>query len=248
MRKILPILLCPSLFAITGEELARKVEHLTKPYNLKAHITMTLIDKKGRASQTTFKSITKDSGKKQMIWILSPAMDRGTSFLKIENDDGSDDLRMWLPAFKKIRRISAKKRTESFMNSDISYEDMYVRKIEDYNFEIVGEEVFNDEDCYLLESTAKNVSASQYSKHLSWISKSDYLPVKEISFDVNGNLLKEKEISYTRQKDYFIAEKIVVINVKSDHSTVVDMEKIQVNTEVPDHLFHERNLKRIYLN
>ena len=209
---------------------------------------MTLIDKKGRESQTTFKSITKDSGGKQMIWILSPAMDRGISFLKIENEDGSDDLRMWLPAFKKIRRISTKKRSESFMNSDISYEDLYMRKIEDYNFEIVGEELIDDVDCYILESKVKSHEISQYSRHLSWISKTLYLPLKEKSFDMNGNLLKEKEISYSMQKEYFIAEKILVKNVQTEHSTKVLLNNIEVNTNVSDIFFHERNLKRIFLN
>ena len=43
-------------------------------------------------------------------------------------------MHIWLPAFKKIKRISSKKRSDSFMGSDISYEDMSTRKNDDYNF------------------------------------------------------------------------------------------------------------------
>ena len=51
-----------------------------------------------------------DKNKKQIIWFLEPRDIRGISFLKINHQDKNDEMRMWLPAFKKVRRISAKKK------------------------------------------------------------------------------------------------------------------------------------------
>ena len=61
---------------------------------------------------------------------MEPKDDRGIAFLKIEHDDKDAEMRMWLPAFKRVRRISAKKRGDSFMGSDLSYEDLSSRELE----------------------------------------------------------------------------------------------------------------------
>ena len=43
-----------------------------------------------------------------MIWFTSPPEDRGISLYKVENKNGKDLMKMWLPAFK-IRKISSRK-------------------------------------------------------------------------------------------------------------------------------------------
>ena len=50
-------------------------------------------------------------------------------FLKIEHENKDDEMKIYLPGFKKVRRISSKKKTDSFMGSDLSYEDMSNRNI-----------------------------------------------------------------------------------------------------------------------
>ncbi|MEE8334811.1 MAG: outer membrane lipoprotein-sorting protein, partial [Candidatus Neomarinimicrobiota bacterium] len=122
------ILLFLSLgFSQTGPEIANMLDEKKAPLDMASVLTMELINSKGKTRILSMKSISMDKNKKQIIWFLAPADDKGVAFLKIEHVGKDDEIRMWLPAFKKIRRISAKKKGDSFMGSDLSYEDMTSR-------------------------------------------------------------------------------------------------------------------------
>ena len=182
---------CPLfIWTQSGAELAFMLDQKPSPKNLKNHLEMTLTNSKGKSRVNRMISKSMDKNNKQMIWFLYPKDDKGVAFLKIEHNANDDEMRMWLPAFKKVRRISAKKRGDSFMGSDLSYEDMTSRQIEDYNFTIIKEDNINNQDCYVMKSEPKKGIKSEYSKHLTWVTKDKYLPVKEESYNRENNLLK----------------------------------------------------------
>ena len=76
---------------------------------------------------------------------------------------------MWLPDFKKIRRISSKRRGDSFMASDLSYEDLASREIEKYLYERKEDEAIDGVDCFVVEVRPSDKVESSYQKHLSLI-------------------------------------------------------------------------------
>ena len=123
-------------------------------------------------------------------------------------------MHIWLPAFKKIKRISSKKRSDSFMGSDMSYEDMTTRKKEDYFFNIIKLEKYNNVNCHVLESIPKKNIHSEYSKHHTWVDSSLLIPLKEYSYDKNGELLKEKRFSYFKMNSFQILKEIFVKNIQ----------------------------------
>ena len=245
MKKISFLLLAGWVFALTGDELAQQMDGRKTPIDSKVDLLMTLTNKKGKTRTSSLRSINKDDGEKQIIWFLSPADDKGVSFLKIEHDDRDDEMRMWLPAFKKIRRISAKKRSDSFMGSDMSYEDLSSRQLDEFNFSIIGQELYDGISCHLLESIPNEHIRTKYTRHVTWVDSTLLIPLKEESYDKSGQLLKEKYFSYTIIKEYQILSKIHVTNIQKNHSTTLNFENIELDTGVADDLFHERYLKRL---
>ena len=245
MRKITLLLLIGWVFELTGDELAQQMDNRRTPIDSKVDLLMTLTNQKGKTRSYSLHSIIKDEGTKQMIWFLEPADDKGISFLKIEHDGHDDEMRMWLPAFKKIRRISAKKRSDSFMGSDMSYEDMSSRQLDEFKFALIGQEVYDGIACHLLESIPIEHMRTEYSRHITWVDSTLLIPRKEESFDKSGQLLKEKYYSYTIIKEYQILTKIHVTNIQKNHSTALNFENIELDTGVKDDLFHERHLKRL---
>ena len=115
------ILIASLAFSQTGLEIAQKIDEKEKPDDMKADLTMVLTNKKGKTRTSTIRSITKDDSKKQIIWFLAPADDKGVAFLKIEHEGEDDEMRLWLPAFNKVRRISSNQKGDAVMGSDISY-------------------------------------------------------------------------------------------------------------------------------
>ena len=246
MKKIsLLLLLGGWIYALTGNELARQMDGRKTPIDSKVDLLMTLTNKKGKTRTSSLHSINKDDGGKQIIWFLSPADDKGVSFLKIEHDDRDDEMRIWLPAFKKIRRISAKKRSDSFMGSDMSYEDLSSRQLDEFNFFLKGQEVYDGISCHLLESLPKEHIRTEYTRHVTWVDSTLLIPLKEESYDKSGQLLKEKYFSYTIIKEYQILTKVHVTNIQKNHSTTLNFENIELDTGLSDDLFHERYLKRL---
>ena len=245
MKKISFILLIGWVVALTGDELAQKMDDRKTPSDSKVDLIMTLKNKKGKTRSSSLRSITKDDGEKQIIWFLSPADDKGVAFLKIEHDDKDDEMRIWLPAFNKVRRISAKKRSDSFMGSDMSYEDMSTRQLDEYTFNITGQEIYDSTSCYILKSVPRDHIRTEYSQHITWVDTSLFLPLKEKSYDKSGEPLKEKYFFYSHINGYDVLSEIKVRDVLRDHSTNLKFENIELDMGVEDKLFHEMYLKRL---
>lgn len=239
------LLILTGLSAQTGYDIAKKVDERSTPKDMTADLTMILTSGTDKTRSSTLHSVSMDGGEKQIIWFLAPADDKGVSFLKIENDDRDDEMRLWLPAFKKVRRISSSKKGDSFMGSDLSYEDLTNRELNEYTYQLLGEEFVDGVPCYKLEAVPKPEAESTYSRHVSWIQKETYLPVKEESYDRAGRLHKTKTIEYTRIKDYDLPQEIFVRDVQKNHSTRLTFDNMSVDDGVRESLFHERNLKRL---
>ena len=255
---------------MTGIDLAKLVDNRPVPYDIKSVNTMIITNKKGREKTLELVTKSKDNSKRQMIWFLSPPDDKGMSFLKIEHDDKDDLMKMWLPGFKKLRRISSTKKSDSFMGSDLSFEDLTNRNINSYNYNLISDSSEceyrnNSMPCYELESIP-NIN-SEYSRHITWIIDLSgvYLAIKEHSFDKKGDLLKTKSIEFKefRPKEldiidpyynsttwkmsdiYYIMNKLDIKNVQKNTSTSLEVNNIEFNLGIEDSDFNEMNLKRL---
>lgn len=131
------------------------------------------------------------------------------------------------------------------MGSDMSYEDMANRQLDEFDFTITGEEKINDVLCKILESKPKKGIQSEYSRHLSWVHPEKHITLQEHSFDKSGNLLKEKLYTYTQIKEYDILQEITVKNVQKNHSTKLTFSNMELDSGIPDSQFHEKYLKRL---
>ena len=211
----LVILFSASLaYGQTGREIAIMVDELPSPIDLSNESTMVLTNSKGKSRTNKMISKSVDGNKKQITWFIEPRDDRGVAFLKIEHDDKDDEMRMWLPDFKKIRRISSKRRGDSFMASDLSYEDLASREIDKYIYKRKDDANIDGVDCFVVEVRPTDKVESSYQKHLSWINKLTLSVVKEESYDKRGELLKVKNFTHKKIKDYYIMSEIYVENVQ----------------------------------
>jgi len=246
MNKILIVLtFVSSLFSQTGYEIAKMVDEAPTPMDMSNKTKMILTNSKGKSRTNAMISKSMAGNKKQLIWFLEPKDDKGVAFFKIEHDDKDDEMRMWLPAFKKVRRISSKKKGDAFMGSDLSYEDLSSRNLDENEYNRLDDEIVNGKDCYVLEITPGKEANSSYSKHVSWIEKSSLAGVKEESYDKRGRLKKVKEFTFQILKDYHVIKRVFVKDVQKNHTTEVTFSDVQVDSGIDKNLFQEKNLKRL---
>ncbi len=162
---ILLTLLMSSAWGQTGIEIAKMVDEKPTPRDMVNTTNMVLTNSKGKTRTNVMMSRSIDGNKKQIIWFLEPKDDRGVAFLKIEHNNKDDEMRMWLPAFKKVRRISSKRKGDAFMGSDLSYEDLTSRDLNEYTYKRLDDELVNSTQCFVLESKPNTSAQSSYSKH-----------------------------------------------------------------------------------
>ena len=239
------ILLNYILHAQSGFDIAKMMDDKLIPKDLSNKTTMVLTNSKNKIRESSMISKSIDGNKKQIIWFLNPKDDRGVSFLKIEHEDKNDEMRMWLPAFKKVRRISSKKKGDAFMGSDLSYEDLSSRNLNEHDYNRLEDTLIDGKGYYVLEVIPKKEVKSSYSKHISWIQKETLSVLKEKSFDNKGILKKEKDFEYQKIESYYIVSRVFVKDVQSNHSTEITFSDILIDSGIESNLFHEKNLKRI---
>ena len=178
--------------AMDGLQIARKVIDRDEGQDATAKIRMLLINKKGKKRFRSLISVAKRYGDVSKFYMRfeSPADIKGAAFLTWENKDGDDDQFLYLPALRRVRRIVSSQQSNTFVNSDYTYEDFQTREVEQDDHRVLSEEKAGKYDCWVLESIPKNKKDSQYSKRVSWIIKEMYLPIKTEFYDSRSRLQK----------------------------------------------------------
>ena len=203
--------------------------------DMKARVTMELIDKKGgkRVRVLTMLRLNEEDGgnQKYFIYFHEPGDVRQMTFMVWKYPQKDDDRWIFVPAVDLIRRIAANDKRSSFVGSDFSYEDISGRDVSSDTHELIGEETIEGRDCYLVQSIP--VDEADYSKKLSWIDKKTFLPLKESYYDSQGELFRRfsadeiEEISTERAVQTVLLPPInkqTMTNVKRNHMTEVKLE------------------------
>ena len=235
------------VFSQSGRDIAEMIENRPAPDDLINQTVMILTNSKGKTRTHKMISKSKNGSEKQIIWFMEPKDDRGIAFLKIEHDNRDDEMRMWLPAFKKVRRISSKKKSDSFMGSDLSFEDLSNRRLNSNDYKRMKDAKWLGIDCYVLETVPKKESKSNYVRHVSWIDKNHMNILKEQSFNKKNKLEKEKYFSYETRGKYQLIKKVIVENLIKKHATEITFSDIVINSGMSDKIFNEINLRRLPL-
>ncbi len=240
--------LASSGFSISsGIELAKKIYFREDGKDFYAELDMLLIDKHGNQRKRSMVMYEKDYNelRKVLIRFISPADIKGTTFLSWENRDRDDDQFLYLPALRRVRRIVSSKKDNSFVNSDFTYEDMERRKPQKDHHRIIGEEVYNKWNCWILESIPKKHTKSQYGKIISWVEKNSYIPIKMNLYSKNGILKKQLFIfSLKRVQGIWTAMETEMVNLKENHKTRLIINSIKYNLGLSDEIFTKRYMCR----
>jgi len=225
-------------YALTGDEILSKVDQvLNAPKDRVGSVRMTLIDKNDDRKEREL-GMWQKGDEKRIVRFLSPADVKGVGFLSLTDDQ----MYLYMPAFKKIRRIASHIKNENFMGSDFSYDDIaQTLYADDYTARILEE----TETHYVLELSPRPKSDADYSRLKMWVVKKTYLYDKVEYHDKKGKLQKVLTVSKTEQIDgYWTPREMEMHDVQKEHRTVMAFTEIKHDTGLEDKLFTQRYLKR----
>ena len=220
-----------------------------------ANATFTLINKTGqeRVRKTFGTTKLEENGidNMRMTRFLSPPDVKGTVSLLIEHTDKDDDIWIYLPALKKVRRLVSNNKKDSFVGTDFSYADVIGYKVGEWNYKLLKEELVEGQPCYVIEALPKSdavKTSNGYSKRIGWLRKDNLMTVKMDFWDEAGQLLKTSTftdiqlVDKTRGK--WQAMRLEASNVQTSHRTVIKYDNFKANQQVKDDFFTTRYMEK----
>jgi hypothetical protein len=212
---------------------------------------MVLQEKDGPKREREVESWSAASDKKGdrvRIRFLAPPEVRGTGLLSLESVAGGDDEQwLYLPAFKKTRRVGQSELGDRFVGTDVFYEDLKRRRIDDYAYTLIGSETLGGQECWVIESrpsAPKVVKESPYARTRLWVRKDNLFGVRVRFFDRQNEPLKQLDATSLVPigQQAWRADETTIIDLKRRHRTV--MSVVQRNTKAPaDDAFSRRMLE-----
>lgn len=241
------ILCCTgAVFTENGTAIVQKSLDVKRPYFTHSAVKMILLDSKGNTEERMLEEWAKDTGDKTgaaVIVFRKPASVKDARFLQIIHKDRANDKWIYLPALRTVRRIAGAEGAKSFMGTDADYDDLETRKIEQDTHTLLGEAKVGLYDCWKIESIPVDPKSSRYSKKIAYIDKASFVPVKVEMYDKKGTLLKVLHIETLEHKQgYWIPMKTKLANVQTNHTTVLEILKIELDKPVSDALFTQNFL------
>ena len=215
---------------------------------------MVLKNKAGKESVRKFKNTTLENpdpnaGDKGIIVFLEPRDVRGTALLthtKIEPEDDSQWI--FLPAVKRVKRISSSNRTGKFVSSEFSYEDLGSEEVADNDHVWLKDGPCPTDEsltCATVESMPKN-KKSGYSKRVSYTDLDEYRLQRVEFYNRRGDL--EKILTFLDYRQYegkfWRAHDMAMENIQTGKSTRLTWGDYSFNTGVTDRAFTPQALEK----
>jgi hypothetical protein len=241
----------PVLYSQDAKEISEKSLELTRVDAMEMISTLTITDAKGneRVRQTTTASKKFGETTKIITKFVAPADVKGTGLLVYDHKNQDDDMWIYLPALRKVRRIVSSEKGKSFMGSEFSNADMSAPKLDDYNYKILGETIYEGKNCWQIEAIPVNDQMADdlgFSKKVSWVDKASYFTYKNIFYDFDGEIFKEILLRDYEEVDdgKYMVRKMEAINLQNDRKSVMTIDKLQKGSELTENSFTPAALEK----
>jgi hypothetical protein len=248
------VLLVPVAWAETPEErgLAIAVEQDRRDLgwgDSQANMKMILRNAYGeegvRILRVRYLEVEADGDKSLMI-VDKPADVDGTALLTFSHAAGDDDQWLYLPALKRVKRISSSNKSGPFMGSEFAYEDMTSPEVEKYRYKFLGEEMLDGVKTFKVENIPVDKN-SGYTRLVNWIDQEEYRTLKTEFYDRKGTLLKTLTLNdYKRFLDqYWRPHSMYMHNHQSGKSTDLILSVYQFRVGLTSNDFTRNRLKMV---
>ena len=217
--------------------------------NFTARQAMVLRNKQGQESrrQLRFKVLeVVDDGDKSIFVFDEPRDVKGTALLIHAHREGDDEQWLYLPALKRVKRISSANRSGSFMGSEFAYEDLSTQEVEKYTHRHLRDEPCGELACTVSERVPVG-KGSGYSRQLVWHDQDELRVWKVEYYDRKGTHLKTLTLgNYERYQDRFWqAGEMAMVNHVTGKSTDLSWSDFEFGTDLDDRDFTRTGLKRV---
>lgn len=202
---------------------------------------MLIIDDRDRERRREMKSYTYNEGEvsKSLTVFEAPADVRGTGLLNIEQGD-EEVQRLYLPAVGRIQTVSGSQRSDRFMGSDFTFEDLGNQNPDEFDFELLEE---GEEQVKLLATPKDD---SQYA-YIHFYIDAERLVLRQADyFNEDDERIKELTArDYENVRDNIWRPNTMIMrDLGAERRTELRWTDRSFDEPIPERYFTERQLRR----
>ena len=231
---------------MTADEILHTITKTMNPAQSQGTFIMTIVTSSGQDRTFVYETFSKNHGEKSLMKYVKPSRVRGQTILML-ND--ADDIWIYFPRTKRIRKLASHAKKQKLEGSDFSYEDLGASDtfIDDYNAVLLKDEKKQRKLCYKLELTRKPNSSVGYSKIIMWVEKETFVPLVIDYYHDDDPDLHEKQLVCSDIKlidGIYTPLKIIMYNKLDNTHTKMEIEEVTYNVDLPDDLFTEMGMQQ----
>jgi len=238
----------------TGEAavLVRESERRIKSQSEKTSYRMELLDASGQVQQTRGIELhykRTPAAETSLFKFTSPPVVQGTGLLIADSGQVVNDIWMYLPTTRRIRRIAGAEKSNWFMGTEFTHEDFEDYKPDAYNFRIETADAACGEQqrCHVVSavpSDAAERDASGYGRKVYWIEKRSMYPVRVDYIDKTGAAVKRLDVRKLVEAGAYWRPKVYEMkNLANGRITRLTTLSREVDVAMDDYFVSQRYLR-----
>jgi hypothetical protein len=181
---------------------------------------------------------------KAILRFTAPAEVKGVALLIVNHSDRASDQWMWTPALERDRRIALQDRSTRFFGTDFSFEDLEERDVNQFDYKLAGEETFDGQPCWKIESKPKEGKSSQYTSSVLLVRKDNYVVIQIDNFSKEKLVRRIHYTDVQQQDGIWVGRTMEVRDSNRGSRTVMKLEKLQYNIPMKEESFTLEALRR----
>lgn len=256
--------LAPTLLLVLSLPVAAEDDAETKGFEIAArsdrsdngfsssevNATMVLRNAAGQEStrKMRFRTLERENeevGDKSLVIFDTPRDVEGTALLSHAKILKPDNQWLYLPALKRVKRISSANKSGPFVGSEFAFEDFTSTELKKYTYKYSGESDLDGMKVDVVERLPRYEN-SGYTRQVSYIDQNIY-QLRKVEFYDRKNVLL-KTLTLTDYKDYngvWRAQKLSMVNHQTKKETDIVYDDYDFSVDLRDQDFVKGVLTRI---
>jgi hypothetical protein len=234
-----------------GYDIAARSDRTDSGYgDSRVQATMVLRNRAGQETtrEFTFTTLEKEDetvGDKSLVVFESPRDVEGTALLSHAKILDPDDQWLFLPALKRVKRISSANKSGAFVGSEFAFEDFTITELNKFTYNYIGEEELDGMTVDVVERMPR-YEKSGYTRQVSYIDQDIYQARKLEFYDRKGELLKTLMLSDYREYDgIWRAHRLSMVNHQTGKETELVYDDFEFGRGLEPGDFEQNILTRI---
>lgn len=240
--------------AETADWIARAIDRRDTGKDSRLAMTMTLFDRQGRPRERRLTVTTLRTagtrGDRVLVRFDAPNDIKGTGLLVWEHPAAEDERFLYLPALGRVRRIAGSEKQESFVGSDLSYEDIGGRELDEYQYALPERHATwtspsgESHPAWRLESRSRDAQA-MYPRAVSLVRKDNFVVVQADIYNRRDEAEKRYDVRELRQIDgIWTATAVSMANSVQRTRTEMTVTSAKYNIGLAESAFTRRELEQ----